>query len=60
RQDRFLLDAGLLAEMELRVRETPLESERLRVSTSAREMILPGSLAESFQVLVLKKNAHLL
>ena len=56
RQDRFLLDAGLLSEMELRVNETPRESERLRVSTSAREMILPGSLAESFQVMVQKKN----
>ena len=57
RQDRFLLDAGLLAEMELRVNETPRESERLRVSTSAREMILPGGLAESFQVMVQKKNS---
>jgi SAM-dependent MidA family methyltransferase len=56
RQDRFLLDAGLVVEMELRVNETPLESERLRVSTSAREMILPGGLAESFQVLVQRKN----
>jgi SAM-dependent MidA family methyltransferase len=55
RQDRFLLDAGLLAEMELRFNETQRESERLRVSTSAREMILPGSLSESFQVLVQKK-----
>lgn len=56
RQDRFLLDAGLLAEMELRASETPTESERLRISTSAREMILPGGLAESFQVLVQKKG----
>ena len=56
RQDRFLLDNGLLAEMELRVCEASQESERLRVSTSAREMILPGSLAESFQVMVQKKN----
>ncbi|MCM3873133.1 MAG: SAM-dependent methyltransferase [Pyrinomonadaceae bacterium] len=55
RQDRFLLDAGLLSEMELRVNETPRESERLRVSTSAREMILPGSMAESFQVMVQQK-----
>jgi SAM-dependent MidA family methyltransferase len=55
RLDRFLLDAGLLAEMELRARETPRESERLSISASAREMILPGGLAESFQVLVQKK-----
>ena len=59
RQDRFLLDNGLLAEMELRVSETPRESERLLVSTSAREMILPGSMAESFQVMVQKKNVVL-
>ncbi|CAN5790852.1 SAM-dependent methyltransferase [soil metagenome] len=56
RQDRFLLDAGLLVEMELRAKETPRESERLRASTSAREMILPGGLAESFQVLVQNKE----
>ncbi len=56
RQDQFLLAAGLLAEMELRVMETPRDSERLRVRTSAREMILPGSLAESFQVMVQKKK----
>jgi SAM-dependent MidA family methyltransferase len=56
RQDRFLLDAGLLAEMELRVNETPQESERLRLTTSVRELILPGGLAESFQVMVQKKT----
>ena len=60
RQDRFLLDAGLLSEMELRVNETPRDSERLRVSASAREMILPGGMAESFQVMVQKKNSDLL
>ena len=56
RQNQFLLDAGLLAEMEMRVREERRESERLRLSTSAREMILPGGMAESFQVLVQKRN----
>lgn len=56
RQDRFLLDAGLLDEMELRMGETLRESEKLRLRTSAREMILPGGLAQSFQVLVMKRN----
>ena len=56
RQDRFLLDNGLLTELELRISEVPRESERLRLSTSAREMVLPGSMAESFQVLVQKKD----
>ncbi|MFN2511042.1 MAG: class I SAM-dependent methyltransferase [Pyrinomonadaceae bacterium] len=57
RQDRFLLDNGLLTEMELRVSEASRDSERLRVSTSAREMILPGSMAENFQVMVQRKIA---
>ncbi|CAN5776390.1 SAM-dependent methyltransferase [soil metagenome] len=57
RQDRFLLDAGLLAEMELMANETSRESERFRVRTSAREMILPGGSAQSFQVLVQRKKA---
>lgn len=56
RQDRFLLDAGLLEEMELRVKETRRETDKLRLRTLAREMILPGGMAESFQVLVQKKS----
>ncbi len=56
RQDKFLLEAGLLDEMELRVKETGRESEKLRLRTCAREMVLPGSMAESFQVLVQKKT----
>lgn len=56
RQDRFLLDAGLLEELELRVKETRREAEKLRLRTLAREMILPGGMAESFQVLVQKKS----
>jgi SAM-dependent MidA family methyltransferase len=56
RQDRFLVGAGLLSEMELRINETSRESDRLRLTTSAREMILPGSLAERFHVLVQKKE----
>lgn len=57
RQDRFLVNNGLLAEMELRVSEASRDSERLRVSTSAREMILPSSLAESFQVLIQQRSS---
>lgn len=56
RQDRFLLNAGLLEELEMRVRDAADESEKLRLRTSAREMILPGGMATSFQVLVQKKN----
>ncbi len=55
RQDKFLLSAGLLQDLELRVSETQSEAERLSLRTGAREMILPGGMAESFQVLVAEK-----
>jgi SAM-dependent MidA family methyltransferase len=54
RQDQFLLAAGLLEQLELQ--STNLrESARLRLSTAAREMVLPNGMAASFQVLVQKK-----
>ena len=56
RQDRFLLAGGLLEEIELRVRESGEESERLSLRTSAREMVLPGGMAGSFQVLIQRKD----
>lgn len=56
RQDRFLLDAGLLEELELRVSEVDNEADRASLRTGAREMILPGGMAESFQVLVAEKG----
>jgi SAM-dependent MidA family methyltransferase len=58
RQDRFLLQAGLLDELERRVSEAPDECERLSLRTSAREMILPGGMAASFQVLVQRKALY--
>ena len=61
-QDRFLLGAVLLEEMLSLMTATDSEAERLRLSTSAREMILPGGMASSFQVLVQKRieegNSH--
>src|SRR5256885_6624195 len=54
-QDKFLLQAGLLDELEREMARAVNESERLRMSTSAREMILPGGMSSSFQVLVMKK-----
>jgi SAM-dependent MidA family methyltransferase len=56
RQDRFLLSSGLLEELELMVGETRDEAEKLQLRTSAREMILPGGMATSFQVLVQKSS----
>lgn len=55
RQDSFLLRAGLLEQLE---RETALadgEAEVARLRLGAREMVLPGGMASSFQVLVQKK-----
>ncbi|MEP6921497.1 MAG: SAM-dependent methyltransferase [bacterium] len=55
KQDRFLLQAGLLEELELRVNEAEGDAERMSLSTSVREMILPHGMASSFQVLVQRK-----
>ena len=54
-QDKFLLQAGLLEEMEYRMTVTDSDAERLRLSTGAREMILPGGMGSSFQVLVQRR-----
>jgi SAM-dependent MidA family methyltransferase len=56
RQDRFLLSHGLLEELELMIAEVESEAERMRLRTSAREMILPSGMAGSFQVLVQRKG----
>lgn len=56
-QDRFLMNEGLLEELELMVSGTADEAEKLRLRTSAREMILPEMMAASFQVLVQEKKS---
>lgn len=56
RQDRFLLAAGLLEELELQTQSVPSDAERLSLSTAAREMVLPTGMAASFQVLVQRKG----
>ena len=55
-QDRFLLNAGLLEEFERRLTNAASEADKLSLSTGAREMILPGGMASSFQVLVQQKR----
>jgi len=55
RQDRFLLQAGLLEVLELLVEQTKDEAERVRLRAEAREMILPDGMAASFQVLIQKR-----
>lgn len=57
RQDKFLLSAGLLDRLEAEAQESKGEADKLRLSTAAREMILPDGMASSFQVLVQKKTA---
>lgn len=57
RQDQFLLTAGLLEQLEIESEKCESDAERLRLSTAAREMILPDGMAEHFQVLVQKKRA---
>jgi SAM-dependent MidA family methyltransferase len=52
RQDKFLLDAGILDEMARRSGTEISDVEKLRLSTAAREMILPNAMASTFQVLV--------
>jgi SAM-dependent MidA family methyltransferase len=51
-QDKFLLRAGLLEEMEYLLTKTTNDAEKAALTAGAREMILPGGMASSFQVLV--------
>jgi SAM-dependent MidA family methyltransferase len=57
RQDKFLLDAGILTELERRSASMQSEADRSRLNTGAREMILPNGMASSFQVLVQRRNS---
>jgi SAM-dependent MidA family methyltransferase len=54
-QDKFLLEAGLLEELTLQLNDSVSDAAKLRLSTSAREMILPGGMAANFQVLIQKR-----
>jgi SAM-dependent MidA family methyltransferase len=55
RQDKFLLGAGLLEELARMTAEATSEAVAQSLSASAREMILPGGMSESFQVLLARK-----
>jgi SAM-dependent MidA family methyltransferase len=54
RQDAFLLGAGLLDQMTLMTTEMHSEAEAFALRSGAHELILPGGMSESFQVLVQK------
>jgi SAM-dependent MidA family methyltransferase len=53
--DRFLMNEGLLAELELATRDAD-EGEKASLNAGAREMIMPDGMAASFQVLVQRKG----
>ena len=55
-QDRFLLNAGLLEELQREMSELTSAADKLALSAGAREMILPGGMASSFQVMVQKRG----
>lgn len=55
RQDAFLLRAGLLDQLELMAARAENETDALILRSSVRELILPGGMSESFQVLVQKR-----
>lgn len=54
RQDKFLLQAGLLEQLEHMLANTRSEADAVSLRASARQMILPDSMSASFQVLVQK------
>ena len=51
-QDKFLLNAGLPEQLQYRLNRAATGAERVALTTGARDMILPGGMASSFQVLV--------
>ena len=55
-QDKFLLKAGLLDQLEYGLGRATSEAEKTALTVGAREMILPGGMASSFQVLVQKRS----
>ena len=57
RQDEFLLRAGLLDQLEHMTAAAQSEADALVLRSSVRELILPGGMSESFQVLVQKKRS---
>ena len=54
-QDKFLLQAGLLDQLGLQLSRAETEAEKIALTLGAREMILPGGMASSFQVLVQRR-----
>lgn len=55
-QDKFLLNAGLPEQLQYRLSRAETGAERVALTTGARDMILPGAMGSSFQVLVQKRS----
>lgn len=58
RQDEFLLHAGLLDQLNRLTAKAENETEAIILRASVRELILPGGMSESFQVLALGKSSE--
>jgi SAM-dependent MidA family methyltransferase len=56
RQDKFLLQAGLLEQLEQLSASSQSDAEAARLRASARHMIMPDSMSASFQVLIQKSS----
>ena len=56
RQDKFLLRAGLLDQLQIMTDAMPTETEALALRSTLRDLILPSGLSESFQVLIQKRQ----
>jgi SAM-dependent MidA family methyltransferase len=57
RQDEFLLRAGLLDNLQRLTAAASNETEATILSSGVRELILPGGMSESFQVLIQKQKS---
>lgn len=55
-QDKFLLAAGLLEQLEIESKQKTSEATKLQLSNAALELILPTRMGAHFQVLVQKKE----
>ena len=55
-QNNFLLRAGLLDQLQKRLTRSENQADKLRLTADAREMILPGGMASSFQVSVQQRS----
>ena len=56
RQNEFLLRAGLLEQLEMLTTKAQSETDALILRAGVREMVLPGGMSESFQVLIQGKG----